>query len=111
MSNRVFQAIIETSRDLSQKRKVETEESPRKRSRTDFDVHQKRNKKDREESPSKPTRRENTRIKDFPAGNITTSGSRIAFLKTLCKMPKFLSMVDLVPAVVGLFFFETFLNI
>jgi hypothetical protein len=44
--------------------------------------------------------RENTRVKEFPAGNVTTSASRIAFLQSLCRIPKFLSLVDLVLAVV-----------
>jgi hypothetical protein len=45
--------------------------------------------------------RETTRVKGFPAGNKTTSGSRISFLKSLCNIPKFLTLVDLVPAVVS----------
>lgn len=47
--------------------------------------------------------REAARVKDFPGGNIATSASRMAFLRRLCTMPKFLEMVDLVQAVVGPF--------
>jgi len=56
------------------------------------------------ESPSKPTRVGN-RLKDFPAGNASTSASRMAFLKSLCKVPKFCSLVDLVPTVVSCYLF------
>jgi hypothetical protein len=116
VSNGLLQAISEKLTELSQKRNEGTEESPSKRRRkvdaeSTPEVPQKRKITDRDESPSKRPRRENKRVKDFPAGNVTTSGSRIAFLKTLCKIPKFLSMVDLVLAVASLILFKTFLYI
>ena len=51
--------------------------------------------------------RENTRVKEFPAGNVTTSSSRISFLQSLCKVPKYLSLVDLVPILVSLKVFKS----
>jgi hypothetical protein len=45
--------------------------------------------------------REVGRVKDFPGGNIATSASRIAFLQSLCPLPKYLDLVDLVLPVVG----------
>ena len=57
--------------------------------------------------PSKKKRvgnRETTRVKEYPGGNTATSSSRIAFLKTLCKVPSFLSLADLVPALVSCFY-------
>ena len=47
--------------------------------------------------------RDVSRVKDFPAGNVATSTSRIAFLNSLCKLPKFKVLLDLVPAVVRVF--------
>jgi hypothetical protein len=44
--------------------------------------------------------REAGRVKDFPGGNVATSASRIAFLKSLCTLPKYLHLVDFVQAVV-----------
>ena len=82
----------------------------------------KRKRDDKEEYPSKRTRmqskppakargkspvqqqvrgREFTRVKEFPAGNIVTSASRISFLQSLCNIPQYLSLVDLVPALVS----------
>ena len=55
--------------------------------------------------------RENSRMKEFPAGNIATSSSRIAFLKSLCNLPKFQEMVDLVLIMVSLYIFRTLVNI
>ena len=56
--------------------------------------------------PVSPVRaREVGRIKDFPGGNVATSASRIAFLQSLCRLPKYLHLVDLVEAVVGAFFY------
>jgi hypothetical protein len=68
----------------------------------------KRKKEDLENSPSKRSRvgnRGNTRVKEQPAGNAATSSARKAFLRSLCASPNFLSLVDLVPAVVSGFFF------
>jgi hypothetical protein len=48
--------------------------------------------------------RDLSRVKDYPAGNLSTSSSRMAFLQSLCKLPKFSSLVDLVAAVVRIFF-------
>ena len=42
-------------------------------------------------------------VKDFPAGNKATSKSRIAFLKSLCGVPKFKALVDLVLSMVRMF--------
>ena len=57
-------------------------------------------------SPPEPQVRtqEAGRVKDFPGGNVTMSASRIAFLRSLCQVPKYLHLVDLVDAVVGAFF-------
>ena len=44
--------------------------------------------------------REVTRVKEFPAGNAATSALRIAFLHSLCKLPHFVLLLDLVPSVV-----------
>jgi hypothetical protein len=49
-------------------------------------------------SPSRPP----TRVKPFPAGNTSTSASRIAFLNSLCQVSKFSSLVNLVQHVVGI---------
>lgn len=72
----------------------------------------KKRKNDGEEgSPVKRKRmetRDNSRVKEFPAGNVATSSARIAFLKTLCKIPKFCEMVDLVPAMVCRLFSNSF---
>jgi hypothetical protein len=43
------------------------------------------------------------RVKEFPAGNVATSASRIRFLESLCQFPKFLSLLDLLPALVSTF--------
>jgi hypothetical protein len=53
-------------------------------------------------SPSQPGRRsrEAGRVKEFPAGNLASSGSRMAFLKSLCGLPKFRLMVDFVQLMV-----------
>jgi hypothetical protein len=56
-------------------------------------------------SPQRQVRgREVGRVKDYPGGNIATSASRKAFLQSLCPLPKYLDLVDLVQAVVGAFF-------
>ena len=62
-------------------------------------------------SPSQPGRRsrEAGRVKEFPAGNVASSGSRMAFLKSLCSLPKYRLMVDLIQLMVRVFFFECFL--
>jgi len=106
----------------SQKRKAEdVEDSPSKRTRSGNRESKgggskKRKLEDQEESPSKRTRldheqpvpkqargRESVRMKEFPAGNVVTSASRISFLHSLCNIPKFSSLVDLVPALVSQF--------
>lgn len=46
------------------------------------------------------TSREASRVKDFPAGNVTTSASRVAFLRSLCRSEKFGELIELVQAVV-----------
>ena len=48
--------------------------------------------------------REAGRVKEFPAGNLATSRSRMAFLRSLCTIPKFRSMVDFIPPMVRIFF-------
>ena len=65
-------------------------------------------------SPAKPqvTRsRDLPRIKEFPAGNMATSTSRIAFLKSLCQVPKY-RLLDFVPSLVCFFFpsFQCYFN-
>ena len=57
-------------------------------------------------SPPQPQvrARELGRVKDFPGGNLATSASRIAFLQSLCKLPKYLHLVNLVEPSVGAFF-------
>ena len=44
--------------------------------------------------------REVARVKEFPAGNAATSASRITFLHSLCKLPKFVLLLNLVQSVV-----------
>lgn len=68
----------------------------------------KRGLEDEEGPPKKKARadmeskgRESTRVKEYPAGNVATSSSRMAFLKSLCSEPQFRSLVDLVPTVVS----------
>jgi hypothetical protein len=39
-------------------------------------------------------------VKAFPAGNVTTSFSRTAFLRSLCSLPKFSTLVDFIQPVV-----------
>jgi hypothetical protein len=89
----------------SKKRKAEDqEESPLKRMRLgDGESNLEGSKNARPASPAhhQGRGRESTRVKAFPAGNITTSASRISFLQSLCNIPKFLKLVDLVPAVVS----------
>ena len=61
--------------------------------------------KDPVSTPEPPVRvRGAGRIKEFPAGNTVTSGSRITFLNSLCSLPTFRALVDLVQAVVRMFF-------
>jgi Na+/glutamate symporter len=57
-------------------------------------------------SPPQPQvrARELGRVKDFPGGNLASSASRIAFLQSLCKLPKYLHLVNLVEPLVGAFF-------
>ena len=42
-----------------------------------------------------------SRVKEYPGGNTATIGSRIAFLKTLCPVPKFVALANLVDKVVS----------
>jgi len=51
-----------------------------------------------------PKRDGRSRGKDYPAGNLSTSSSRIAFLRSLCNLDKFGYLVDLVELLVGLMF-------
>ena len=57
----------------------------------------------RQQAPVKV--QETTRVKEFPAGNVATSLSRMSFLRSLCKLDKFSSLVDLVPIMVQFFLF------
>jgi hypothetical protein len=50
-------------------------------------------------------------VKDFPAGNSSSSTSRMAFLRSLCSLPKFKSMVDLIQPMVSILLFQCFLLI
>ena len=55
-------------------------------------------------SPAKRLRvgsRDTARVKEYPAGNVATSSSRMAFLQSLCSIPNFQKMIDLVPMVVS----------
>jgi len=98
---------------LKRRRMVNPEPTPK------VSGKRKREDEDGGESPSKRTKagnvearsRGNTRVKEFPAGNVATSSSRIAFLKSLCKVPKFQSLVDLVPILVCLSLFSKFFDI
>ena len=67
----------------------------------------------RDKSPIQQQRkgRESTRVKVFPAGNTVMSASRVSFLQSLCNIPKFLSLVDLVTALVTLFTNTGYLNL
>lgn len=88
---------------LSKKQKMENLES-------DSEGPKKRKKEDQQGSLLKRKRvgnRENSRMKESPAGNIATSSVRIAFLQSFCNLPKFQEMVDLVPMVVSLYLFRT----
>lgn len=55
--------------------------------------------------PDSPSQSPGSSVKEFPAGNLATSSSRMAFLQTLCRAPKFRSMIDLIPAMVCAFLF------
>ena len=44
--------------------------------------------------------RDASRVKDYPAGNVATSAAQIGFLRRLCGLSKFGSMVDYVQTVV-----------
>ena len=72
-------------------------------------------KEDQQVSPSKRKRvggdQEKSRMKEFLAGNIATSSSRIAFLESLCNLPKFQEMVDLVLIMVSLYILRNLVNI
>lgn len=50
-----------------------------------------------ESSPQRETR---GRVKAFPAGNVATSSSRTAFLRSLCSLPKFSTLADFIQPVV-----------
>jgi len=49
-----------------------------------------------------------SRVKEFPAGNLATSSSRMAFLRSLCHLPKFMAMVDMILPIVRVSFFVGF---
>ena len=104
-SKRTRVGIRESHPVGSKKRKAEDqEESPLKRIRLgDGESNLEGSKNARPASPANRhgRGRESARVKEFPAGNITTSASRISFLQSLCNIPKFLTLVDLVPAVVS----------
>ena len=105
----------ESNGDGSQKRKrqdEDQEESPPKRKRTVRDESKlPRSEKVQPVSSVEHQGRSEGRFKEFPAANVTTSSSRIAFLQRLCKIPKFLSLVDHVPRVVSNNFVRNYLNI
>ena len=92
---------------LSQKRKYENLESEPEGSK-------KRKKDNHCSSPAKrvrPPNQELSRVKEFPAGNVATSFARTAFLRSLCKIPKFREMVDMVPTLVRIQLFRTIVDI
>jgi hypothetical protein len=56
-------------------------------------------------TPEPPARvRGAGRVKEFPAGNTATSTSRISFLNSLCSLPTFRALVEMVQLVVRTFF-------
>ena len=57
---------------------------------------------EKEVPASPPKARGSARVREYPAGNLTTGGSRTAFLRSLCNLPKFRAIVDLIPATVRL---------
>ena len=63
------------------------------------------------DTPASPARNFRARVKEFPSGNVATSFSRIAFLRSLCKSPNFNLMVDLIQPVVCLFQKESHFNL
>lgn len=84
-------------------------ESPRKRGRlNNGEANASENPATASTPQNQGKARENTRMKEFPAGNSITSASRIGFLQSLCKLPKYLLLVDLIPAVVS---FSTYADI
>ena len=52
-----------------------------------------------------------SRVKEFPAGNNATSASRITFLQSLCKHPKFTFLVDTIQPMVSSLIYLKFFNI
>jgi hypothetical protein len=56
--------------------------------------------------------RDLSRVKDYPSGNASSSVSRMAFLQSLCKIEKYLCLVDKVAPVVRtlLFWFIIFVQ-
>jgi hypothetical protein len=57
--------------------------------------------------PASPQRGSRARVKDFPAGNVATSHSRMAFLRSLCPLKNFQKMVKMVHTVVCPLFSKT----
>jgi hypothetical protein len=113
---KILQAPNQGLDDLSQKRKHEDGETHSKRNRLgnselEPEGRKKRKKEDLENSPLKRRRvgnRDSTRVKEHPAGNVATSASRKAFLQSLCACPEFLTLVDMIPAVVRCLHFREF---
>ena len=65
-------------------------------------IHQSRPTPKPKDPPKSPLKnRETSRLKEFPAGNAATSTSRTAFIRSLCQIPKFLSLADSIPVMVG----------
>lgn len=98
-------ADSDSKAESSKKRKELDEElSPRKRARFEkgnSNPHSSEKVQADVDVEPQGRARDHTRVKEFPAGNVTTSSSRISFLQSLCRIPKFRSLVDLVPFVVS----------
>ena len=63
------------------------------------------------DTPASPAHNFRARVKEFPSGNVATSFSRIAFLRSLCNSPNFNLMVDLIQPVVCSFQKESRFNL
>jgi len=103
-SKRICVGKNDSNAEGSKKRRVEEQEGPPfKRKRTGGAESDLAKSKEAMPLPSQHQGRvrEHSRVKEFPAGNATTSASRIAFLQSLCAIPKFLSLVDSVETVVS----------
>ena len=62
-------------------------------------------------TPASPAHNFRVQVKEFPSGNVVTSFSRIAFLRSLCKSRNFNLMVDLIQPVVCSFQKESCFNL